>query len=147
MYNINFQHLGMNRFLGSYLWRYVVYNYLHDVNLFQLVDEPTRITEDSASPLDLIITDQCNSAHARKACMSRMYVLRACSQSPCNRCDSQIKIAHIRPQPRKNCNIISECRMLLSKLLKTIYQKSTRIRGAEIGAFPWYATDTAIFSF
>ncbi len=33
------------------------YNYLNDVNLFQLVDEPTRITENSASLLDLIITD------------------------------------------------------------------------------------------
>ncbi len=31
---------------------------------------------------------------------------------------SQIKIAHIRPQPRKNCYIISECTMLLSRLLK-----------------------------
>ena len=50
--------------------------------------------------------------------------------------NSQIKIALIRPQPRKNCNIISECTMLFSKLLKTIYKKSTRIRGAEIGAFP-----------
>ncbi len=34
---------------------------------------------------------------------------------------SQIKIAQIRPQPRKNCNIISECTMLFSKLLKIIY--------------------------
>ncbi len=33
------------------------YNYLNDVNLYQLIDEPTRITEDSASLLDLIITD------------------------------------------------------------------------------------------
>ncbi len=33
------------------------YNYLNDVNLFQLVNEPTRITEDSASLLDLIVTD------------------------------------------------------------------------------------------
>ena len=33
------------------------YDYLNDLNLFQLVDEPTRITEDSASLLDLIITD------------------------------------------------------------------------------------------
>ncbi len=33
------------------------YNYLNDVNLFQLVDEPTRITDNSASLLDLIITD------------------------------------------------------------------------------------------
>ncbi len=36
--------------------------------------------------------------------------------------------------------------MLLSKLLKIIYQKSTRFRGAEIGTFPLYATDTAKFS-
>ncbi len=33
------------------------YNYLKDVNLFQMIDEPTRITDKSASLLDLIITD------------------------------------------------------------------------------------------
>ncbi len=33
------------------------YNYLNDMNLFQMINEPTRITEQSASLLDLIITD------------------------------------------------------------------------------------------
>ncbi len=33
------------------------YNYINDVNLFQLVNEPTRISENTASLLDLIITD------------------------------------------------------------------------------------------
>ncbi len=33
------------------------YNLLNDLNLFQLVDEPTRYTETGASLLDLIITD------------------------------------------------------------------------------------------
>ncbi len=33
------------------------YNFIHDRNLFQLVDEPTRITDTSDSLLDLIITD------------------------------------------------------------------------------------------
>ncbi len=34
-----------------------LYNLLSDLNLFQLVDEPTRYTENSAHLLDLIITD------------------------------------------------------------------------------------------
>ncbi len=33
------------------------YNYLNDMNLFQMINEPTRVTENSASLLDLIITD------------------------------------------------------------------------------------------
>ncbi len=33
------------------------FNYLNDSNLFQLIDEPTRITEDRESLLDLIITE------------------------------------------------------------------------------------------
>ncbi len=34
-----------------------LYNLLNDLNLFQLIDEPTRYTENSAHLLDLIITD------------------------------------------------------------------------------------------
>ncbi len=34
-----------------------LYNLLSDLNLFQLIDEPTRYTENSAYLLDLIITD------------------------------------------------------------------------------------------
>ncbi len=48
---------------------------------------------------------------------------------------SPIVLAHMSLQPRSNCNIISRCTMLLSKLLQMIYQKSPRIRPGEIDLF------------